>query len=343
MYLLILYEFCCIVSFVFFSMNCRKRGESVTLMESLRTAASYDQVVKKRAGDMKSKETPFRFFSNYVKKCLIQCALDHIKVTTGRRDAIVLDLASGRGGDLGKWLHCQSPELSFATAKLPRERLTKAAYVECYDVSPECIAEAESRYKKIAPDTVCRCSFTVKDCFSEDFLLRELPLTQHFGKFDIVSIQFAFHYACDTLERIDMLLGAIAKALAPEGVFIATTVDEEVLAKRVAANRMESKGLFSIHFDSEPQFEYDRLVVGTRYRFILYGFVDCDEYVVPLDYVRDCAKQHGLEEMVKFSKHFGSFYETYKDDPSKNKERYLVGGEMELATLYRSLCFRKAS
>nr|CCC93609.1 putative mRNA capping methyltransferase [Trypanosoma congolense IL3000] len=311
-------------------------------MEALVTAASYNEVVRKRTGDMTSKETPFRFFSNYVKKNLIQYALDHIKHVAGRREAIVLDLASGRGGDLGKWIHCQSPELCFATSKLPRERLTKAVLVECYDVSPESVAEAQRRYETMAPGTECRCSFTVKDCFSEEFLLRELPLSSNFGKYDVVSIQFAFHYACDTLERIDMLMAAIAGALAPEGVYIATTVDEEVLAERIAAERLKSEGLFSINFDTKPHLESGGLPVGSKYRFSLNGFVDCDEYVVPLEYVRSRAKHYGMEEVVEFSKRFESFYEVYRKDYSKNKGLLLVRGEMELATLYRTLCFRKA-
>ncbi|KAH9581932.1 mRNA (guanine-N(7))-methyltransferase domain [Trypanosoma melophagium] len=310
-------------------------------MQSSRTATSYDEIARKRAGDLSSKETPFRFFNNYVKKTLIQFALDHIKRETSSRDAIVLDLASGRGGDMGKWLHSQSPELNFATAKLPRERLVKTAFLECHDISPECVAESQKRYDKLASGVECKCVFAVSDCFSEEFLCHQLPSSDHYGKFNVVSIQFAFHYACDSLERIDMLMAAIAGALCPGGVFIATTVDDEILAERVRENKMEYKGLFALQFDTEPQWDGTLLSVGTKYRFALDGFVDCDEYVVPLSYVRQRAKHYDMEEVVEFSKPFQSFYADYKSDSSKNKGLYLVRGEMELATLYRSLCFQK--
>ncbi|KEG13445.1 putative mRNA capping methyltransferase [Trypanosoma grayi] len=311
------------------------------MVDSSRAADSYNEVARRRTGDLSSKETPFRFFSNYVKKCLIQFALDHIKHKAGRRNALVLDLASGRGGDIGKWLHSQSPELSFATKNLPPERLVRAAFLECHDVSPECVAAAQKRYSEFSSSAVCKCVFTVSDCFSEEFLRSQLLMSEHYGKYDIVSIQFAFHYACDTLERIDMLLGAIAGALATEGVFIATTVDEETLSQRVREKRTECGGLFAISFDSKPLWEGEKLAVGTKYRFALDGFVDCDEYVVPMAYVRERARHYGMEEVVEFSKPFRSFYADYKGDSSKNKGMYLVRGEMDLATLYRSLCFRK--
>ncbi|ESL10121.1 mRNA capping methyltransferase [Trypanosoma rangeli SC58] len=313
------------------------------MAEGLRAAASYDDIAKKRAGDMTSKESPFRFFNNYVKKRLIQFALDHLKYEAGCSSVKVLDLASGRGGDIGKWLYCQSPELSFVTAKLPRDRLTKVSFLDCYDVSSECIAEARRRYKAIASDAVCDCDcvFTVKDCFSDEFLRGQLPASENFGKFDIVSIQFAFHYACGTLERIDMVMAAIAGALAPNGVFIATTVDDKVLAERVQRKQTESSGLFSLCFDSGPVWEGDKLAVGTKYHFALEGFVDCDEYVVPASYVCERAMHYGMEEVTEFSTTFQSLYEGYKKNRNINKGRYLVGGALELVTLYRTFCFRK--
>ncbi|EAN87185.1 mRNA capping methyltransferase [Trypanosoma cruzi] len=311
------------------------------MAESQRTAASYDEIARRRAGDWKSKESPFRFFNNYVKKSIIQFALDHLKYKEGCSEVKVLDLASGRGGDVGKWLHCQSPELSFATAKLPRQRLTKAVFLDCYDVSSECIAEARKRYEALGSGVTCKCVFTVRDCFSEEFLCGQLPLSENYGKFHVVSIQFAFHYACDTRRRIDMLMAAIAGALASNGVFIATTVDDEVLAERVREKRTESTGLYALHFDSEPVWEGDRLAVGTKYLFELEGFVDCEEYVVPASYVRERAYYYGLEEVTEYSKTFRSFYEEYKKDSTKNKGFYLFRGYLELVTLYRTFCFRK--
>ncbi|KAG8344997.1 putative mRNA capping enzyme [Trypanosoma vivax] len=312
-------------------------------MEVDKTAASYDAIAKMRAGDRCSKERPFRFFNNYVKKALIQCALDHVKHRAGQRDAIVLELASGRGGDLGKWLYCQSPELSFATSKLPRERLSKAVFVDCYDISHECIAEAASRYEQLGKGQECQCSFSVRDCFSEEFLLHELPASENYGKFDIVSIQFALHYACSTMESIDRLLGAISRAMTPVGIFIATTVDEDALAARVSAKQIGPRGLFAIHMEGEPQWDGNKLAIGTKYRFELEGFVDCDEYVVPLTFIRDRARHYGMEELTEFSKPFESFYVEYKNNSSKNKGLYLTRNELELIMLYRSLCFRKVT
>lgn len=310
---------------------------------SSKTAASYDEISRKRAGDLESKETPFRFFSNYVKKTLIQCALDHLKYKVGCSSVKVLDLASGRGGDLGKWLYFQSPELSFATARLPRERLTKATVLDCFDVSSECIAEAKRRYESLKTKSECVCSFTVRDCFSEEFLRHELPLLENYGKFNVVSIQFAFHYACESTERIDMLLSAIAGALAPNGIFIVTTVSDEALSECVRNTQTEDGKLFAVQFDSDPVWDGKLLAVGTKYRFVLEGFVDCDEYVVPLQYVRESAKNCGLEEVADFSKSFGAFYDKYKNDWSKNKGLFLVRGEKELAMLYHSFCFCKTN
>ncbi|PWV20233.1 cap guanine-N7 methyltransferase [Trypanosoma cruzi] len=117
-----------------------------------------------------------------------------------------------------------------------------------------------------------------------------------------------------------MLMAAIAGALASNGVFIATTVDDEVLAERVREKRTESTGLYALHFDSEPVWEGDRLAVGTKYLFELEGFVDCEEYVVPASYVRERAYYYGLEEVTEYSKTFRSFYEEYKKDSPKIRD-----------------------
>ncbi|EPY28546.1 mRNA (guanine-N7-)-methyltransferase [Strigomonas culicis] len=302
-------------------------------------AASYDAVAKSRSGDLSSKDVPFRHFNNYVKKYLIQYALDGLRASQLSMKSIsVLDLASGRGGDVGKWLFMQSPPVQSKASDALR-----ISQYECYDISPDSISEAKGRYQKMKGQSQCTANFYVADCFSDVFLSTDLPTNPFYGKFGVVSIQFALHYACFSKERVQELLEVIAQSLDTNGFFIATTVNPYELSSRVKTGSL-SNSLFNVELLASPVWDSDSdalLAAGTKYQFKLDGFVDCPEYLVPLDYIRTVAPSLGLRECTDASKPFGDFLVTYSSDRRINKGNVLSADERALSTLYYSLCFQK--
>ncbi|GET93072.1 mRNA capping methyltransferase, putative [Leishmania tarentolae] len=314
-----------------------------------KAAAAYDNVTRKRKDDWSSQQVAFRHFANFVKKTLIQYSLDCVlsnATASPSEGAAVLDLASGRGGDIGKWLFMRSPAHSNPHA--PSDALHTSFY-DCYDVSVECITEAERRYKEtiaaIERPPQCRASFTVADCFSESFLRVTLPSSPRCGCYNVVSIQFAFHYACKSLDLIRDVLFAVSHALTPGGVVIITTVDIAMLSKR-AAEGMLGNELYSISFSNPLEYTMASngsalLVAGTEYHFRLDGFVDCPEYVVPYDSVVEIAREARLLLCERMSKPFSEFVLDYSTNWKANKGNRLSQAELELVTLYRTLCFVK--
>ncbi|KAG5489893.1 hypothetical protein JKF63_00010 [Porcisia hertigi] len=310
---------------------------------------AYDDVTRKRKDDWSSQQVAFRHFNNFVKKTLIQFSLDCALANAAAspsEGAVVLDLASGRGGDIGKWFFMQSSVKSELHA--PSAVLRTSVY-DCYDVSPECINEAERRWKEMTAQLKrppqCCASFTVADCFAESFLQGTLPSSPHFGRYTIVTIQFAFHYACRTLDLIRNVLSVISDAVAPGGVVLITTVDISILSKR-AAEGVIGNELYSVSFPNPPEYAEASdgralLVTGTEYHFHLDGFVDCPEFVVPYDAVVQIAREAGLRLCESMSKPFCEFLPAYSASWKVNKGNKLSQAELDLVTLYRSICFEK--
>jgi mRNA (guanine-N7-)-methyltransferase len=312
-------------------------------------AACYDRMALQHAKDHASSETPFRHFNNFVKKALIQTALDNARANNVS-NAAVLDLASGRGGDLMKWCFGQSPKLSKATAKLTRKELTKASEYYCYDISPQSIQGAQQRAEESLSDAQAkdmRCTFEVANCFDESFLQETLSKHPKFGGFDIITVQFAFHYACSNEERVRMVLRYCFGALAPGGLFVATMVNSEKVRAAVDfATGVVKGGKFEIEFrpaaqseemtEPRPAFNAQSLHLGAQYRFLLEGFVDCDEFFVPIEDLRRVASEVGFEEDA--GKPFDTYISAYRIDP---KSLALSADDRELTSLYRTVLLRK--
>lgn len=220
-------------------------------------------------------------------------------------------------------------------------------YYEGYDISAECIAEAQSRVDTMAKDPSCSVHLKVADCFTDEFLT---SLQRRAEQFHVVSIQFALHYACASEEKVRQVVQAVSACLVPGGVVVITTVDPFELSRRVRRKHF-GNAMYSIELlNSEPTWvscddggdtSEPVLTPGTGYHFKLRGFVDCVEYVVPANYVRACMEEAKMEECPEVSKPFALFLRDYEKDWSKNRGNTLTSAEKDLTTLYMSLVFRK--
>lgn len=311
------------------------------VMEGVHKAAAgcYDQMAVKHQDDFGASDTPFRHFNNFVKKRLLQDTLDLLH-DCGVRAVAVLDLASGRGGDLYKWVYQQSPKLSKQTKLLPPESITKAVEYHCYDISPLSIEEATARYSKRPNDlsTPFTASFTVANCFSDEFIERLLPQHPLFGKFHVVSCQFAFHYACQTREGMAHVLRGCCAALAPGGVFVATIVDSDEIKRRLTEGGIASGPKYTIAFRDAARADCaDNLALGMQYHFLLDDFVDCDEYFVPIGDLLQTAAEVGFK-VLPAGGSFRNYLSTYATDP---KALTLTADDTNLVSIYRTVMLQK--
>lgn len=117
----------------------------------------------------------------------------------------------------------------------------------------------------------------------------------HVDFFDVVSCQFAMHYAFETEERTKQFLKNVARKLRPGGYFIGTTPDAHVLLERaLASDDMKSFGNSQYHitFDQECQ----NIKNGQRYVFSLEDAVtNVPEYIVDPQVLINLCDQLDLE------------------------------------------------
>lgn len=228
-----------------------------------------------------------RNFHNFVKTTLVaQAVADAHTPTPPRR---FLDLCCGNGGDIGKLHHhgireYVGIELANQAAERASERLAHLAATGV-----------------VCGDVVTLNAFTVT---CGEMLAAMRP-------FDIVSCQFALHYAFASERLARTTIQNVAMALREGGVFIVTVPDAEHLAKcRLHLGRRFGDARYSISFCESPGgqraasqpgarhagAEADEVVdtfddFGSAYSFSFAGSVDdLDEFVVkPAVLTRLCA------------------------------------------------------
>ena len=195
-----------------------------------------------------------RLAHNAVKRCLINEALFFSGVQHGGK-ATVLDLASGRVGDLAKFKHL---ELEYHGA----------------DIAELALDEASRRFHEMG----------MRGTFHKhlgDATEVDLPL---FGDADVCLINFALHYFTDSKEHCERLIQQAAKSLRKGGVMCGVYT-------RAALARL-SPFTRALNWPTLGQFE--AYPWGHRYAFDMPPFVNADEYLVPMSKVVQIAHDNNL-------------------------------------------------
>lgn len=171
----------------------------------------------------------------------------------------VLDLACGKGGDLGKWIiHHRGID----------------NYVGI-DVARGSLRDAAKRAQKIGLAKLKRCSFICADLGSDvpgrigrrrnkllswkltaSTALESVPYFEPIqgggilptDKFDVISIQFAIHYMMSTRQRARRFFKTVATLLEIGGNLIATTIDARVVLEHLMSLGID---LFALK-DTDP-------------------------------------------------------------------------------------------
>lgn len=206
--------------------------------------ADHYNAVPERGREWRSNESRIkglRSLNNWIKSTLIQkFSLPERRV----QNLKVLDMACGKGGDLGKW------------RKAPQ---VPALYVGC-DIASKSIEQAQDRYNedksrgsRFQRGPQMHAEFYVHDTFGrslEDIkILRDVGFDPNAGPggdgviqggmlsggFDVVSMMFALHYSFETENLARGMLKNVAGALVKGGHFIGVMPNSDVISANVKA------------------------------------------------------------------------------------------------------------
>lgn len=289
-------------------------------------AAHYNE--RKNEGRQTRRASPIyhlRQFNNWLKSVLINLHT--------RPGYSVLDLCCGKGGDLQKWA------------------ATSVTTYHACDVAKVSVNTARERYNAMRTASF-RPVLYVADCFG-------VSLADYFPAdvfFDVVSCQFAIHYAFESEQRGRQLLRNVTDRLKPGGFFIGTTVDANVLVRklRAVADTTVSSTVYKVSLDekfSAKRFKGDN-PFGFRYFFTLDQNVeDCPEFLVHFPTFEAMAKEYGLELMMLCNFHdffqrftteeYTEFRDLFFDMKVVNEQGTMTPEEWDAIYLYTAFAFRK--
>lgn len=160
---------------------------------------------RKNVGTQERQSSPIihlKAFNNWIKSMLIQ-------EFTRPRDR-VLEIACGKGGDLLKWDKAGIDSLLGL------------------DIAAVSIEHAMERYRSHRNGYSFRAEFKALDCFTP-----ELDRVIGEKKFDVCSIQFAFHYAFETEAKVRQAVKTISSSLARNGIFFGTIPNSRFIVKNL--------------------------------------------------------------------------------------------------------------
>lgn len=271
-----------------------------------------------------TKMLSLRDFNNFVKWLLI--------FEFSEPYQIVLDMACGKGGDLEKW---------------------RRAGIDGFigiDIADNSIQDAKERYRNLHPKTYW-IDLAVGNCFGED-IYEYIPVEAF--PVDVVSCQFALHYAFDSLERLKQTLSNVTKTLKPGGFFFGTVLNSGYLSESLRKGQTcWGNKLFKITFEEQNESGNFEQICGNKYKFYLREAVDnIEEYVVPITHLVKLADTYGLE-MVLNEPFLDYFERNVRDNPSVMKESafkrltdnsgnlIMDPDQLQVCGIYSVFCFKK--
>lgn len=231
----------------------------------------------------------FRGICNGIKACAIEAAVKAVRQGRGGERVStlgVLDLGSGRGGDL---------------AKLGRYRLRSYLGVDGCATS---VLEARERHRRLVTNgrSALPARFEALD-FRKDVI----PLDA--GGADLVTCQFSLQFAFDTSASATHLFSELSRVLRPGGVVVGILPDGDRLASLLETD--DEAAITFGHF-SFRKFEGTAKALrendpptGIAYTFSL-GRKQrdgCPEYLVSLSYLHGLLDEYGFEPVIQDAGH----------------------------------------
>eukprot|EP00116_Pleurobrachia_bachei_P004405 sb/3464667/ len=236
-----------------------------------------EQVSLAQRGD--SRIANLRGFNNYVKSLVMNDFRARIG-PLGDRGAVILDLACGKGGDLRKW------------------GLAKPSHVVCVDIADVSIAQCKTRYEERPRELTFKANFIVSDCTRDDLSDKYTEHNIHDVEFDLVSCQFALHYAFESqVQAIRMIKNATSR-LKPNCFFFGTIPRSDYFVKRyktlTGGDTRFGNDVFHVDF-THPGITHFPLF-SSQYVFYLDGAVETlPEYLIHFPLLKVMMEAEGCE------------------------------------------------
>ncbi|XP_055952591.1 mRNA cap guanine-N7 methyltransferase-like isoform X2 [Argiope bruennichi] len=253
-------------------------------------AQHYNKIEEKGLEERKQSRIFYmRNFNNWIKSMLIKEFTEKIRYEEKK---YVLDIGSGKGGDLLKW------------------KKGNIDYLVCADIAETSVEQCQQRYvemkerhKRQRERGYCfDAEFITADCTKER--LKDMYKDSNI-EFNIVSCQFAFHYCFESITQARTMLQNISECLKPGGYFIGSVPDAYDIRRRLedASDCCFGNDVYTVTFPSKEQPK----LFGAKYDFHLEGVVDCPEFLVYFPALLKLAKEVDLE--LLYCKRFEDYYE----------------------------------
>lgn len=243
-----------------------------------------------------------RNFNNWMKSMLIEEFLEKCKSVRRAASLKVLDMGSGKGGDMLKW------------------KIGGVGHVIFADIANQSIEDCKIRYADMKKKEEAKI-YNQRKVFSAEFIAVDCSkesLRPYYEdkviELDLVSCQFCIHYSFESVQQARCMLKNAAECLRVGGYFVGTVPDSnQIMARRRLAKSdsfgndvYQIKCLFDIN-EPIPLF-------GSKYDFNLEGVVNCPEFLVHFDLFEKLAAEFGLQ--LKLRENFKAFYERKSKDVS---------------------------
>lgn len=241
-----------------------------------------------------------RRFHNWIKRGLINRYF---------ANSIVLDLASGKGGDMNKWIDANVMQ------------------VEGYDIDVPSVLEARRRLASTDTKNT-GINYHVQD-LSKHVVTEYGP-----QRFDVVSSMFAFHYFFEGESSLLTILDSIDNNLKVGGYFVCCLFDGDLIEAKLKSGSFKTPN-FRITKKSQHTFQPYGNKIGVLMRETVLD-EEMDEYIVhPKDLI-GILQWWGLE-LVETK----SFDDMYKEWSSQDRRNRLNQFEEEVSFLNRYYVFKR--
>lgn len=288
-----------------------------------------------------NKRYPFQNFHNIsVKKELLFEVSPAIRKESAEPEGRLLDLGSGRGGDLAKWRGAKYADVIGVELFKTGIDYAKKYYKNMPEPKPSVVYIQGDVSKPIFPD------YDIGKNMTSKIQLRENIPKMY--SFDVISCQFTLHYFYKNKKMFDTFLDNINNNLKPGGYFIGTCFDGERLfdamkGKKMIQGSVDNKVIWKIKkkYKLENSYESSQENFGMKIG-VYVGSIDKEheEYLVNMKYLEKRLREMRIDKIR--IEGFGSIYSRFMD---KGVNKELISGmsedEKEFSFLNNAFIFKK--